>query len=130
MYMRMHDVESHVLTIESTLQNNHKLGDRCSKLSLTKFREVLNGTIDIWLPLDVVSGKRESYRNAITAVFKCGNTCADNIRTHCKCSLICKPLTCGQPLTHNCCLICAVVQYNTDIILYTTTQEIPINSKL
>jgi hypothetical protein len=38
----------------SVLQNNHKFDDGCAKLSSTKFREVLNGTIEIQLPLGAV----------------------------------------------------------------------------
>lgn len=38
----------------SALQNDHGFNDGCAKLSLTKFREVFNGTIDIQLPLGAV----------------------------------------------------------------------------
>jgi hypothetical protein len=38
----------------SALQNDHGFNDECAKLSLTKFREVFNGTIDIQLPLGAV----------------------------------------------------------------------------
>jgi hypothetical protein len=52
--MRTHNVKSHILTMGSALQNDHGFNDGCAKLSLTKFREVFNGTIDIQLPLGAV----------------------------------------------------------------------------
>jgi len=56
-YMRIHNIKFRTLTMESTLQNDHKFSDECMKLSLTKFRKVFSGTIDVWLPLGVVGRK-------------------------------------------------------------------------
>lgn len=56
-YVRIHNVEFYMLTMGSTLHDDHKFDDKCFKLSVTNFRELYNGTIDLLHSLDIVCRK-------------------------------------------------------------------------